>query len=73
MAQREALPLVTLDADLDALIGQIHEVSADVAAPPVGHLKLDGLEIGLAINGSGSIGIATVGAEASITLSFTAA
>ncbi|MGH7049438.1 MAG: Pepco domain-containing protein [Acetobacteraceae bacterium] len=69
----EERAVAEVKADLDALIGQIHEVFADVAASPVGHLKLDGLEIGLAINGSGSIGIATVGAQASITLRFTAA
>ncbi|MGH7080464.1 MAG: Pepco domain-containing protein [Acetobacteraceae bacterium] len=69
----EERAVAEVKADLDALIGQIHEVFADVAASPVGRLKLDGLEIGLAINGSGSIGIATVGAQASITLRFTAA
>ena len=64
-------PVEEVKADLERVVGHIHTVLEAMAASPVGDLKLEGLEIGIAISGEGSIGIATVGAEASVTLQFT--
>lgn len=61
---------------LSALRDRMAEVQGDVdqllakMKPSTGDYRLSEVQVSLAISGSGSIGVATVGAEASITLTF---
>lgn len=59
--------------DLKAVLANIRTVLESVEASAVGDLSLEGIDVGLAISGEGSIGIATAGVEASVTLRFTRA
>jgi hypothetical protein len=61
---------------LGALKDRMEEVQGEVEGllaglkKPVGDYRLAEVQVSLAISGSGSIGVATVGAEASIALTF---
>lgn len=71
ICRSEPKPAKDMAAELNKITGQIEKLIAVVKTSPVGDMRLDGIEVGLAISAEGSIGIATAGVEASITLSFT--
>jgi len=65
------------DVDLDKLKdnlarvqGQVDGLLASVAASKASGFRLTSVEVGLAISAEGSIGVATAGLEASLSLSF---
>jgi hypothetical protein len=64
------------DVDLTALKGQMKKIQSEVddlladVKESTGAYHLAEVQVSLAISGSGSIGVATVGAEASIALTF---
>ena len=64
------------DVDLTALKGQMKKIQSEVddlladVKHSTGAYQLAEVQVSLSINGSGSIGVATVGAEASIALTF---
>lgn len=62
--------LTDVKADFERLTGQLRSVMATIGSGPFGDMHLDEMEVALAINGKGSIGFATAGVEASITLTF---
>lgn len=63
-------PVAQVKSELDTVLAQIRTMLDSVSSAPIGNFKLDGLEVGLAISAEGSIGIATAGVEASVTLKF---
>ena len=66
-------PVEDVEKELEEVMKNIQTILKKVSTSPVGEMKLEGMEVGISITGEGSIGVATVGAEASITLSFTKA
>ncbi|HEV3376450.1 MAG TPA: hypothetical protein VG126_04155 [Thermoleophilaceae bacterium] len=55
---------------LRSVQGQIDELLAAVTPSAVAGFRLNAVQIGLAISAEGSIGVATAGVEASMSLSF---
>ena len=63
-------PVVDVQADLERVVAQVRTIIDAVDSSPVGNLHMEGFDVGIAISGEGSIGVATVGAEASVTIRF---
>jgi hypothetical protein len=64
-------PAKEVRAELERVVEDMRAILPSVSASPVGGLVFDGFEVGLAITKEGSIGIASAGAEISVTLHFT--
>ena len=59
--------------DIEKVQEQVECLLESVGKKDSGKMRLAGVEVGLAISAEGSIGVATVGAEVSITLSYSIA
>ncbi len=64
-------PAKEIRAELERVVEDMRTILPSVSAAPFGGLVFDGFDVGLAINKKGSIGIASAGAEISMTLRFT--
>lgn len=57
---------------LTEIVAQVGTMIETIRSGPVGDLELEGLEVGLALSAEGTVGFATGGIEANITLKFKA-
>lgn len=64
------VPLDKLKKNLDRAQADIDQLLTGVRPSTAGGFQLNSIDVSLAISGEGSIGFATAGVEASITLSF---
>jgi hypothetical protein len=60
----------TLEKELDRVQDELDTLLAKVKTTDPGGFRLRTVEVSLSISGEGSIGVATIGAEASLSLSF---
>jgi len=58
----------SISADLEKLSDTVYIIADTIEAKKSGSFRVASIEIGLAISGEGSIGIATAGVEASVTV-----
>ncbi len=65
-------PLDKMKSDLEKLAANIGIIAEVIQTKQIGKFKMKSVEVGLAISGEGSIGFATAGVEASITLTLEA-
>lgn len=68
-AKPKPVPMAALKERMEEVQAEVGELLAGLKKP-VGNYRLAEVQVSLAISGSGSIGVATVGAEASIALTF---
>jgi hypothetical protein len=67
----EPIDFSRFEKELEKIQGQMGSMFEKVSSEkPAGKFSLDEVSVSLAINGSGNIGIAAVGVEASITLTY---
>jgi hypothetical protein len=64
------VPTRRLKAELDRAQGEIHALLGGVATHDAGGFRLSEVQVSLAIQAGGTIGIATLDAEASIALTY---
>ncbi len=66
----EEIPTGKLEDGLDKVQEQVGDLLGRVKASTVAGFRLSSVEVGLAISAEGSVGFATAGVQASISLSF---
>ncbi len=64
------VPLDVLGRSIDKLFDDLHDVFSNAAVKPINGFALDHMELGLNVGADGSIGVASLNANASIMLSF---
>jgi hypothetical protein len=70
LAAKTEVDLGSVQSELDGMQSQIDLLLSKIQDPKDGKFRLSEIEFGLAVTAEGSIGIATVGGEVSITLSY---
>ena len=70
VAAKKEVNLSEIHTQLEDVQGQISTLLEKIGDPPAGRFALQEVEVGLAVSAEGSIGVATVGAEVSLSLTF---
>jgi hypothetical protein len=70
VAAKTEVKLDDVRVQLNAIQGQLDSLLESLTDPKAGPFRLSEVEVGLSITAEGSIGIATVGGEVSLTLKF---
>jgi hypothetical protein len=70
VARPKNVTLNEVKGQLDTIQGQLESLLTGLPNPKVSDFRLREVEVGLSVSGEGSIGIATVGAEISLSLKF---
>jgi hypothetical protein len=70
IASKKDVELSDVKAQLDKVQDQITALLENIQDSPRGRFRLHEVEVGLAVTAEGSIGVATVGAEVSLSLTF---
>ncbi|MGA2851167.1 MAG: hypothetical protein ABSE46_19355 [Terracidiphilus sp.] len=59
-----------LRKNIQACLEQMRDIFTDLSLPTVNGWKVENISVGLSISAEGSVGVASVGAEASIEIGF---
>ncbi|WP_142280110.1 MULTISPECIES: CU044_2847 family protein [Mycobacterium] len=70
LARKQEVQLDEVKKQLNEIQGQLDSLLASLPNPKDGPFRLNEVEVGLSISAEGGIGIATVGGEISLSLTF---
>jgi len=70
LTAKKEVDLGAVQSELDGMQGQIDSLLSKIQDPTNAKFRLSDIEFGLSITAEGSIGIATVGGEVSVTLTY---